>query len=102
MTGSDALSWTMSASTRGSTRACRMLVSASRVVPTIGDERTRASSAPSRSTDPGETVSSAARAAAPEDAYHGSSPRRGYGESSTTECSIDGCRAMNSCTKKVP
>ena len=79
-----------------------MLVSASRVVPAIGAERTRANNSPSRATDPGETVSSATRAAAPEDAYQGSRSRRGYAESSTTECSVDGWRAMNSCTKNVP
>ena len=68
----------------------------------IGAARTRASSAPSRATDPGETVSSATRAAAPDDAYQGSRSRRGYAESRITECSVDGWRAMNSCTKNVP
>ena len=38
--------------------------------------------------EPGETISSALTAAvAADDAYHGSVPRRGYAESSVTECS---------------
>jgi hypothetical protein len=102
MTWSDAESWTMSASARGSTRTSSALPSASFVSPVNGFVRTCARNAPSRASEPGETVSSAARAAAPEDAYQGSVSRRGYAESSTTECSIPGWRAMKSCTKYVP
>ena len=79
-----------------------MLVSASRVAPIIDASRSWESIAPSRATEPGDTVSNAPRAAAPEDAYQGSRSRRGYAESRITECSVDGWRAMYSCTKNVP
>src|SRR5262249_6328356 len=97
MIGSKPASATRSTSVRTST-------------PGSGAARSSATSCASRSSVPGgqvaaervHTASSALLAATADDVYQGSSPRTGYAESSTTERSSSGWRAMNDCTRNVP
>ena len=87
--------------------------SESRLVPLMGAVRSLSSSCASRSLarpaaaaaqarSRAHTASSAFFATGPDDAYQGSRPTTGYAESSVTECSICGCRAMNDCVNQVP